>query len=108
MFDDFLSESNINNHIFIEFSAATLTKALSNTKSARSVKVKLNSFRGNPGLLFEIEVLIVVPSHIQMLDGINIRQDISVRLLQQSEYCLYDEPNASPPYVPFPSFTYVA
>lgn len=34
-----------------------------------------------------------------MLDGINIRQDISVKVLQQQEFSIYDEPNASPPFV---------
>lgn len=34
-----------------------------------------------------------------MLDGINIRQDISVKVLQQSDFSIYDEPNATPPFV---------
>ena len=34
-----------------------------------------------------------------MIDGINIRQDISVKVLQQQESIIYEEPNASPPFV---------
>lgn len=59
MFDNYCVESGTGNHIYLEFSAATLTKALSNTKTARTVSVKLSCYRGVPGLLFDMEVRIV-------------------------------------------------
>ena len=34
-----------------------------------------------------------------MVDGISIRQDINVKVLQQDEFSIYDEPNTSPPFV---------
>ncbi len=34
-----------------------------------------------------------------MVDGINIRQDINVNVLQQQEFSIYDEPSVTPPSV---------
>ena len=34
-----------------------------------------------------------------MIDGINIRQDISVKVLQAQEFSVYDEPNTDAPHV---------
>ena len=64
MFDDYLSESTTNNHIYLEFSAATLIKALSNTKAARTVYMKLSCYRCTPGLLFDMEVFILMDYYV--------------------------------------------
>ena len=69
MFDNYHSESNNDNHIYLEFSAGTLTKALSNAKSARTVKMKLSCYRGTPGLLFDMEVM-----HCGEFDGLDDRR----------------------------------
>lgn len=89
MFDDYLSESNANNHIYLEFSSHSFIKAMTNTKSVKNVRMKLSCYRGTPSLLFDME----------MLDGINIRQDLSVKVLQSQEFSIYEEPNTIPPYV---------
>ncbi|KAK8801212.1 hypothetical protein WA171_004359 [Blastocystis sp. BT1] len=87
MFDNYLSESNTDNHIYIVFKTQSFTKAMKNTKSVKSVNMKLSCYRGLPGLLFDME----------MVDGINIRQDINVNVLQQQEFSIYDEPSVTPP-----------
>lgn len=89
MFDDFLSESNADNHIYLEFRSQAFAKAMSNAKSVKSVRIKLSCYRGTPCLLFDME----------MLDGISIRQDVSVKVLQSQEFSIYEEPNTAPPFV---------
>ncbi|KAK8808006.1 hypothetical protein WA588_006491 [Blastocystis sp. NMH] len=89
MFDDYLAESNLDNHIYLEFKTQAFTKAMTNSKNSKNVRVKLSCHRGVPGLLFDME----------MVDGISIRQDINVKVLQQDEFSIYDEPNTSPPFL---------
>ena len=36
---------------------------------------------------------------MEMLDGISIRQDVSVKVLQSQEFSIYEEPNTDPPFV---------
>ena len=57
MFDNYLSESNTDNHIYIVFKTQSFTKAMKNTKSVKSVNMKLSCYSGLPGLLFDMEVL---------------------------------------------------
>lgn len=89
MFDDYLSESNANNHIYLEFNSHSFSKAMANTKSVKSVRMKLSCYLGTPSLLFDME----------MLDGISIRQDLSVKVLQLQEFSIYEEPTTAPPFV---------
>ncbi|KAM7455748.1 hypothetical protein BLSTO_03497 [Blastocystis sp. subtype 1] len=89
MFDDYLSESNANNHIYLEFNSHSFSKAMANTKSVKSVRMKLSCYRGTPSLLFDME----------MLDGISIRQDLSVKVLQLQEFSIYEEPTTAPPFL---------
>lgn len=56
MFEDYLSESNTDNHIYLEFKTQSFTKAMTNSKSTKSVRMKLSCYRGIPGLLFDMEV----------------------------------------------------
>ena len=99
MFDNYLSESNTDNHIYIVFKTQSFTKAMKNTKSVKSVNMKLSCYRGLPGLLFDMEVLMKQLYDEKMVDGINIRQDINVNVLQQQEFSIYDEPSVTPPSV---------
>lgn len=99
MFEDYLSESNTDNHIYLEFKTQSFTKAMTNSKSTKSVRMKLSCYRGIPGLLFDMEVWVALSCDSKMMDGINIRQDINVKVLQQQEFSIYDEPNTTPPFV---------
>lgn len=60
MFDNFLSESNSGNHIYLEFNVQSFIKALSNSRTTRSVYTKLSRYRGTPGLVFDMEVFSLV------------------------------------------------
>ena len=64
MFDNYLSESTTNNHIYMKFSVSTLKKALSNKKADRIVRMKLSCYRGTPGLLFDMEVFILMNYYV--------------------------------------------
>ena len=67
MFENFLSESKTDNHIFLEFKPQSFTKAMSSSKSTKSVHVKLSCYRGVPGLLFDMEVGKVQIRYLRML-----------------------------------------
>ena len=56
MFDDYLAESNLDNHIYLEFKTQAFTKAMTNSKNSKNVRVKLSCHSGVPGLLFDMEV----------------------------------------------------
>lgn len=56
MFDDYLAESNLDNHIYLEFKTQAFAKAMTNSKNSKNVRVKLSCHRGVPGLLFDMEV----------------------------------------------------
>ena len=89
MFDNYVSESNADNHIYLEFNVQSFVKALSSTKTTKTVYMKLSRYRGTPSLVFDMETL----------EGINIRQDISVKVLQPQEFSIYEEPNTVPPFL---------
>lgn len=57
MFDNYVSESNADNHIYLEFNVQSFVKALSSTKTTKTVYMKLSRYRGTPSLVFDMEVL---------------------------------------------------
>lgn len=57
MFDNYFSESNADNHIYLEFNVQSFVKALSSAKTTKTVYLKLSRYRGTPGLVFDMEVL---------------------------------------------------
>lgn len=64
MFDNYFSESNADNHIYLEFTVQNFVKALSSTKTTKTVYMKLSRYRGTPSLVFDMEVLPLFPFDI--------------------------------------------